>query len=717
MRPAILFSLFKDIASLKGVGPNTKTALIRLLAHTSVWNADAAKGRGPVLRDMIFHVPSGLTDRRQLYPLADAPVGQVITCSVVVQSHHVPPRTRGRKLPYRVICSDDTGELVLAFFTPRTDYLAAQLPVGAPRIVSGVAERYDGVLQMAHPDVIAPPDKLRQVMVVEPNYPLTHGIGQKQLRKLIDEALKECPDLPEWLESAMQASRNWPGWKQALGQLHAPQSPEDIESHAPARQRMAYDEMLAHQLALAMLRKQARRQTGILVPTGSALRKQLVASLPFTLTAGQQEVLATIDANMADGDRMLRLLQGDVGSGKTIVALLAMLPLIEMGYQGALMVPTEILGKQHLATLSALVGVLGLRVAMLHGKLPAKERKVLLEDIASGAVHIVIGTHALFQESVVFNQLGMAVIDEQHRFGVEQRLALSSKGQKPHILLMTATPIPRSLTLTAYGDMESSALREKPAGRPRIETRAVPLERIDEVVDGLRRAVASGSKVYWICPLVEEQDPAEKGEFEGDLAAAEERHTVFKQVFGERVALAHGKMKPAQREAAMQAFAGDEADILVATTVVEVGVNVPEATIIVIEHAERFGLAQLHQLRGRVGRSDKPSSCILLYQPRCSDIARQRLRIIRESDDGFLIAEEDLALRGAGDVLGTRQSGVPDFYFVDLVQHRELIAMARDDVKLILHRDPQLTTPRGEALRCLLYLYEYDSSLQYVQAG
>jgi ATP-dependent DNA helicase RecG len=394
-----------------------------------------------------------------------------------------------------------------------------------------------------------------------------------------------------------------------------------------------------------------------------------------------------------------------------------MLPLIEAGHQAALMVPTELLGKQHTIAISKLVEPLGLRVGMLSGKLSAKERNTLLADLASGALHIVIGTHALFQQSVTFARLGMVVIDEQHRFGVEQRLALSAKGQAPHVLLMTATPIPRSLTMTAYGDMDSSTLREKPAGRPRIDTRAVTLSRIDEVIDGLKRSIAIGSKVYWICPLVEEPDPETENAFEGDLAAAEERHRVFQQLFGSRVALAHGKMKPAEREAAMQAFAGDGADILVATTVVEVGVDVPDATIIVIEHAERFGLAQLHQLRGRVGRSDKPSSCILLYQPKCSEMARQRLKIIRESDDGFRIAEEDLMLRGAGDVLGTRQSGLPDYRFADLAVHRELVYTARDDVKLILHRDASLQTPRGQALRSLLYLFEYDSSLHYVQAG
>lgn len=717
MRPAILYPLFKDVGTLKGVGPNMKAALSRLLAHKSPLHAQQAQSRGPVIRDMLFHLPSGVIDRRTIYKLADIPVGQVATAIVTIQSHHAPPKARGRKLPYRVICGDDTGDMILAFFNARADYLSAQLPIGKQCIISGVAERYDGVLQIAHPDVIAPPDKLNEVATLEPNYPLTYALGQKHLRKLILQALQQCPDLTEWLDNDLLLSRNWEGWKQSLQRLHKPDDVSDIALDSSARQRLAYDEILAHQLALAMLRKQVKRKAGIIIPPHVPLREQLIAQLPFTLTDGQRQVLYEMDADMQSGDRMLRLLQGDVGSGKTIVALLAMLSVIGQGYQAALMVPTEILGRQHLATIRAMVEPLGLRVAMLHGKIPAKERKELLADMASGAVHITIGTHALFQQSVAFAKLGIVVIDEQHRFGVEQRLALSAKGDKPHILLMTATPIPRSLTMTAYGDMDSSSLREKPAGRPRIDTRAIPLSRLDEVVEGLHRAIAGGSKIYWICPLVDEPDPEQPTAFEGDLAAAEERHRVFTKIFGNRVALAHGKMKSADREASMQAFATDGADILVATTVVEVGVNVPEATIIVIEHAERFGLAQLHQLRGRVGRSDKASSCILLYNPRCSEVAKQRLKIIRESDDGFRIAEEDLILRGAGDVLGTRQSGLPDYYFVDLAAHRDLVALARDDVKLILHRDAPLASPRGENLRHLLYLFEYDSSLHYAQAG
>lgn len=714
MRPAILFPLFSEVTSLKGVGDVATAGLKRLLRIVSPLK-DREDSSRPNLRDLLFHLPTGIIDRRTIHHIAEAPIGQVVTLLVTVDNHH--PAPRGRKTPYRIIAHDETGDLILTYFNPKSDYLLKTLPVGQPRIVSGLMERFDGMAQISHPDIVASPERLEQVATLEPQYPLTYAITQKQLRWFAAQALAKLPLLPEWLDAALLAERAWPRFTDALRQLHQPTDPLDIQPQSPAHLRLAYDEMMASQLALAMVRNSARKTAGIVVKTPSPLQQQLRVALPFTLTAGQQEVLAELMADMMSGERMLRLLQGDVGSGKTIVALMAMMPLIEAGYQVALMVPTEILGRQHTQSIRRMVEPLGLRCELLSGKMAAKERAQVKAGLASGEIHIAVGTHALFQDAVQFHRLGLVVIDEQHRFGVGQRLALSQKGDHPHILLMTATPIPRSLTMTAYGDMDCSSLREKPANRIPIATRAIPLTRIDEVILGLRRAIATGSKVYWICPLVEEQDPAIAKEFEGDLAAAEERHRVFLQLFGERVGLAHGKMKPADRHAAMQGFAGDAYDILVATTVVEVGVDVPDATIIVIEHAERFGLAQLHQLRGRVGRSDKPSSCILLYQQRCSEVAQKRLSIIRESNDGFYIAEEDLILRGAGDILGTRQSGLPDFRFINLALHRDLVAMARDDVKLILYRDAALNTERGQALRVLLYLFGYDESLKLLQAG
>lgn len=711
MRPQILFPLFADVSTLKGVGAAVKSALRKLLAAKS---RDESGDTSPTLKDLLFHLPTGLVDRREVCTVGAAPIGTIVTMIVTIEAHQPSPR-RGR--PYRITCGDETGNLVMVFFNVKGDYLTKSLPVGATRIISGTLEVYDGLRQMPHPDIIAPVEQLQEVAQLEPNYPMTQGLSMKVLRKLIAQALDKLPELPEWLDAEMMRQRNWIGFSATIKRLHRLESAHDLAIESPYRQRLAYDELLANQLALAVIRRRSRKQAGAVIPPHSRLQQQLMEALPYQLTQGQRDVVAEIATDMASGDRMVRLLQGDVGSGKTVVSLLAMLSVIEAGFQAGLMVPTEILGRQHAAMMSRFAEPLGLRVAMLSGRMQAKERQDVLQAVASGDIHIVIGTHALFQESVQFRALGMIVVDEQHRFGVAQRMALSAKGVHPHILLMTATPIPRSLTLTAYGDMDSSQLREKPANRPRIDTRAVPLSRMDEVVSGIKRALSGGAKIYWICPLVEEAQPDMIESFPGDLAAAEERYRVFQAVFGARVALAHGRMKAADRQAEMQRFAGKDADILVATTVVEVGVDVPEATIIVIEHAERFGLAQLHQLRGRVGRGDRPSSCILLYSERCSEIAKKRLKIIRDCDDGFEIAEEDLILRGAGDVLGTRQSGMPDFRFADLALHRELVLAARDDVKLILHRDDELTGERGQALRVLLYLFEHDHSLHYLRAG
>lgn len=717
MRPQVLFPLFSDLSNLKGVGPAMMRSLNLLLRYKPVIDEESRDERKAVVRDLLFHMPTGCVDRRTVYKVAEAPIEQTVTVLATIQVHHPSQARRGgRRSPYRVTVSDETGDMQLVFFNPKGDYLSRILPEGQPRVISGRLELYDGVRQMTHPDMMVEPEKLDQVARLEPSYPLAQGLSQRQLGKVMSAALGRLGQLPEWLEGRFSKDNGWLPWHESIGRMHQPEQETDILPTSVFRQRLAYDELLAHQLALALVRERTKKQEGIQALPRSSLRDQLVSQLPFALTDGQQQVLAEIDDDLTSGHRMLRLLQGDVGSGKTIVALLAMMPVIEVGHQVALMVPTEILGRQHLQSIEELIAPLGLNVAILTGRMGVAARKDVMKLLADGAIHIVIGTHALFQESVVFHKLGLVVIDEQHRFGVNQRLALSEKGEHPHVLLMTATPIPRSLTMTAYGDMDCSLLTEKPAGRPRIDTRAVPIARIDEVVEGLKRATSVGSKVYWICPLVEGSDPT-NGDFEGDLAAAEERHRVFQGIFGDRVALAHGKMKSDERGVAMRGFAGDAYDILVATTVVEVGVNVPDATIIVIEHAERFGLAQLHQLRGRVGRSDRPSSCILLYSPKCSEYAKKRLEVIRESDDGFYIAEEDLILRGAGDVLGTRQSGVPDFHFADMMQHRELVLAARDDVKLILHRDARLESQRGVALKVLLYLFEYDASLRFLEAG
>jgi ATP-dependent DNA helicase RecG len=535
------------------------------------------------------------------------------------------------------------------------------------------------------------------------------------LRKAVAVALEKAPDLPEWNDPAFMKKMNWPSWKEALQRLHHPKSDAECSADTPARQRLAYDEMLANQLAWALTRTRQNTKKGRAQKATGELTNALIKNLPFALTGAQKKSVAEISADMESETRMLRLLQGDVGSGKTLVALLAMLQAVESGAQAALMAPTDLLARQHAKNIGNFLKNLPVNLVMLTGKLNAAEKRDALEKISGGAAHIIIGTHALFQEGVEFQNLGLAVIDEQHRFGVHQRLGLSDKGQHPDILVMTATPIPRTLTLAFYGDMEVSKLDEKPAGRRPIDTRVLPLSRLEEVTEALKRKIKTGEKIYWVCPLVEESELI-------DLAAATERFEDLKRaLWPEIIGLVHGQMKTTDREKAMAEFTDGKASVLVATTVIEVGVDVPAATLMVIEHAERFGLAQLHQLRGRVGRSDAASSCLLLYaEPpngQLGAIAHARLAMMRETNDGFRIAEEDLRLRGPGEMLGSKQSGLQEFKLADLAAHRELFQAARDDAKLILNKDPDLVTPRGQALRHLLYLFEYDQAVKVLRAG
>ena len=699
-RPEILFPVFAPATSIKGVGPRIG-ALIERVA-------------GPHIADLLWHLPTGLLDRRYAPPVRDAEPGRIATLTVRVDSHRPPP-VANRRIPYKIHCSDATGEIDLVFFHAHADYLEKSLPAGERRVVSGALELFDGVLQMTHPDIIAPVFERDAVMQVHPTYPLTEGLSQNVLRRTIAEAVGRAPELPEWHDAALAAQRGWPRWHAAVVKVHEPADIADLDPNQAARQRLAYDELLASQLAIGLVRAKTRKRPGLPTVGNGALRTDAAAALPFELTASQERAVDDIIADMASDTRMLRLLQGDVGSGKTVVALMAMLNAIEVGRQAALMAPTEILAQQHYATIAPLAEAIGVSAVLLTGRDKGKARQQILDGLAAGEISIAVGTHALFQQDIAFDDLALAVVDEQHRFGVHQRLLLAEKGAAVNVLLMTATPIPRTLMLAFYGDLDESRLTEKPAGRLPIDTRTIPLARLDEVVAAVGRKLDEGAKVYWVCPLVEESESI-------DLAAATARHAALTKIFGDRVGLVHGQLGSRQKDAAMSRFAGTAADgppidLLVATTVIEVGVDVPDATVMVIEHAERFGLAQLHQLRGRIGRSTKPSTCLLLYADEPGKTARARLTILRETDDGFRIAEEDLRLRGAGDLLGTRQSGLPEFRLADLEAHGELLAMARDDAKLIIGRDPALESERGEALRILLYLFERDAAVRLARAG
>ena len=702
MRPTRLDRLFADATTLPGIGPKLGKVL--------------AEFTGDKLIDLLFHLPSNLIDRQYRPSLSEVEDGRIATFEVEVMKHEAPPNQgRRRNLPYRILCGNETGYLSLVFFHARGDWLGKAMPEGAKRMVSGRVERFREQLQIVHPDHMLPQAEFDKLPIVEPVYPLTAGLSAKVLMKAIQAALPELPALPEWQEAEWVKQQGWADWQGAVQAVHRPENMAALEPQNAARARLAYDELLAHQLVLALVRRDRKKQQGRAYQAADDLQSRLLGLLPFPLTGSQENAIADIRADMAEPMRMLRLLQGDVGSGKTVVAVMAMLQAVANGVQAALMAPTEILARQHAETLGPWLDELGINWQVMTARNKGKLRQESLDALAAGDVQIAIGTHALFQDDVAFKDLGLAVVDEQHRFGVQQRMALSNKGNNDEgggvdVLVMTATPIPRTLTLTAYGDMDVSRMPDKPPGRKPVDTRVISMDRYEEVAQSLGNAIKDGARVYWVCPLVSESELV-------DLAAAEDRAKALHAVYGDTVGIVHGQMKPAEKDAVMARFASGEISILVATTVIEVGVNVPEATVMVIEHAERFGLAQLHQLRGRVGRGLDKSSCVLLYRGPLGETAKARLSIMRETEDGFKIAEEDLRLRGAGEVLGTRQSGLPAFRLADLEAHADLLPAVHDDVKLLLERDPLLKSPRGEALRVLLYLFRRDEAIRFLQSG
>jgi ATP-dependent DNA helicase RecG len=701
-RPPLLNPLFAPARSLKGVGPRVEALLNKLFGISP---PNAAR-----VIDLLWHLPIGVIDRKLIASIAEGRIGELVTLEVTVAEHRPGGPRRSSRAPYRVLVEDDTSALELVYFNADSAYLKRLLPRGSRRIISGRLEAYDGSLQMPHPDHVIDAEK-SSLPSVEPVYPLTAGLSNTSLRKLVAQALERLLEMPEWADKDWIARQHWPGFTPAFRRLHAPEAEADLGPSA-SRKRLAYDELFANQLALAAIRQRMRKSAGRKIAPQGKLRATILASLPFKLTGAQVRTLAEIDADLASPNRMLRLLQGDVGSGKTVVALLAMASAVETGAQAALMAPSELLARQHLKTISSLTESSGLRVALLTGRERGREREALLKRLEQGEIDILIGTHALFQEPIQFRNLALAVIDEQHRFGVHQRLALQAKGigRGAELLVMTATPIPRTLLLTSYGDMDVSRLDEKPEGRKPIATRIVPSERLEEVIEGVGRAIESRAQIYWVCPLVAESEVL-------DIAAAEERFVELKARFGKKAGLIHGKLAGKEKDRVMAAFVAGEISVLVSTTVIEVGVDVPNASIMIIEHAERFGLAQLHQLRGRVGRGMASSSCILVYKQPVSEAARERLEVMRRTEDGFVIAEEDLRLRGGGELLGTRQSGLPEFRIAILPEDAGLLQAARDEARLVLSRDPDLKGERAEQLRLLLYLFERDDAIKLIRAG
>jgi ATP-dependent DNA helicase RecG len=692
-RPPLLFPLFAGAASLAGIGPRREQLLAR------------AAGGARVL-DLLWHLPAGVIDRRARPTVAEARAGTIVTMEVAVESRRAP---RSQSAPWVITVGDGTESLDILLFG-QGSHRADQLPEGARRIISGELKLDRGRLVMPHPDFILAPERAAELPLIEPVYGLTAGLRAWEMRRAAEAALARLPELPEWADASLLRRERWPRWHDALIAAHRPDSPDAVGPAHPARMRLAYDELFSQQVSLALSRRALRAKPGRALAGNGRLREKALAAFGHTPTLAQATAMAEIDADLAAPRRMLRLLQGDVGSGKTLVALMAMLRAVEAGAQAALMAPTEILARQHHATISRLAAAAGVTVALLTGREKGKAREAALAGLASGATAIAIGTHALFQEGVAFHDLALAVIDEQHRFGVHQRLMLAAKGEAVDVLVMTATPIPRTLLLTAWGDMEVSRLAGRPPGRIPVTTLAKPAGKLGEVVEAIGRRLAAGARAYWICPLVGESEAL-------DLAAAEARARDLSRHFPGRVALLHGRMKGPEKDTAMAAFAAGEKTILVATTVVEVGVDVPEASVIVIEQAERFGLAQLHQLRGRVGRGREASYCLLVYDERLTEVARRRIETLVGTEDGFVIAEEDLKLRGGGEALGTRQSGLPAFRLVEPGAHQHLIGTARDDAALLLDRDPELAGARGQAVRLLLHLFDAEAAIPTIASG
>ena len=695
-RPEILFPCFAQLTSLSGIGPKIAGMMAKRIGHAII--------------DLAFYFPISIIDRSACPDIDKIIDGEIVTISVTVLTVNIP--VGKQKRPARIITENHSGRIEIVYFRAKSDYLKSLYKVGSQIIISGKVDFFNNKKQMTHPDYVVTSAQSEIIPKIEPIYPLSSSLRQNLIRKTSLMALSKIPKLPEWLDDSLIASQNWPDFKTALVRCHMPKSAEDLDLSSNHRRRLAFDELFANQLALCLIRNKQSNSEPVTPVTGNEnFIKRFISSLPFSLTASQRRVVVEISEDQKDTSRMLRLLQGDVGSGKTLVALIAMLRAITSGKQAALLAPTELLSKQHYQNFLQLLTGFNIQPVLLIGSMTQKQKKEIHEDLSSGVIKLIIGTHALLTEDTEFFNLGLAVVDEQHRFGVKQRYILSQKGGGCDVLIMTATPIPRTLAMTAYGDLKISQLDEKPAGRAEIKTASFQIDKIGEVVERLSKAINSGSRAYWICPLIEESDKI-------DIAAVQDRLVMLEQLMPEaRPVLAHGKMKSDERDKAMQAFKSGESQLLVATTIVEVGVDIPEASIIIIEHAERFGLAQLHQLRGRVGRGNLHSACLLLYQSPLSHVAKSRLDILKQTNDGFLIAEEDLRLRGPGEVLGQRQSGVPEFRLANLSIHFDLLQIARKEASKLINEDPLLTTRKGKACRMLFGLFEQDIAIRYLNSG
>lgn len=659
MIPPILSSLYLPVTKLKGVGPKKGEAFARI----GIFN----------LKDLVFHIPYNFLVRKLEPDLSEVSTGDLIIKSVKVTGFDI--SSRFSKSPSKIICrTKDDKQVNILFFNTKGNYLEKSYAVGQELIVTGQVNVNAFKYEIIHPDALVAANEAFKISEKEPIYSSTYGLVSKYIWLSIKGALNLLPDLPEWLPQQIINKYKLPSVNRALVALHNPKNQEDFLHSNLNRVRLAVDEIYAHQLSLFSMRNKLKREIKPPLIFSGDLFKRMLSLLTFSLTEDQQKVIAEIASDLRSASKMMRLIQGDVGAGKTLVALSAMLFVLEANKQSALMVPTELLAHQHFKNIEKLCAQLGVKVGLLIGKQSAKQRAEILGGIEKGEYGIVIGTHALFQVKVKFKDLGLVIVDEQHRFGVNQRKMLLEKGNNADFLMMTATPIPRTLEMLTYGDLDVSVIRNKPANRKEIITSVSPVKALNEVILSLSKIIEKDEQAYWVCPMIEETEDA-------DVAFVNERYESLNDIYKNQVGLIHGKMKQVERDEVMLKFANKELKILVATTVIEVGIDVPSATVIVIENSERFGLSQLHQLRGRVGRSSLQSYCILLYSFKISAVGKERLKVMKESNDGFYLSEKDLELRGCGDVTGTKQSGLPDFKFFNLEFQSDLVQDVRHEIE------------------------------------
>ena len=685
MRPKILYKLFSSLETIKGIGPKNAKLIERLC--------------GKYLLDLILHRPIAYIDRRNSPKIKDLSNNSIVTLILKVDGH---TPSFNKRMPYKITCSDDTGQLNIVYFNLRGPYLKKMFPIGSKKVVSGKVEEFNGIFQMTHPQHIADESNLDSVKKIECVYPLTAGISSKIIQKSINSSLAIIDDLPEWIPTDYLKKNNWTSWKKSIYEIHNPnelkEDKEDIYLN-----RLVFDELLSQQLTVRLIKNKISKLKGNTIKPNGSLLEPLKTYLSFELTDDQNQAIKEISKDQSSPNKMLRLIQGDVGSGKTIVALHGMIQCAENSKKSILMAPTEILAEQHYNTIKLFADKLKLSCVLITAS--NKKNHNYESDI-------LIGTHALFQDKVSIDNIGLIVIDEQHRFGVHQRILLNEKaGNECDILLMTATPIPRTLELASYGDMDITKIIQKPKNRKPIITKSINLNKIDSLKEALIKKLKQREKIYWVCPLVDESDKM-------DLQSVNQRVLDIQKYYKDfNVEMVHGQMKQEEKNKIMDNFKNFKTQILVATSVIEVGIDDPDATVIIIENSERFGLSQLHQLRGRVGRGTKQSTCILLFNGPLTENAKKRINVMKETNDGFIIAEEDLRIRGAGEILGTRQSGLPNFRLTDLNVHKSLMTQAREMAIKIVDKDPELSSDQGKSLRLLLHLFNNQVAIDYLKSG